>query len=259
MTLAQGNERPRAPQQWGEPTKHLDGQASQARSCAQSRPSSAKVGPAARQLFGMRESRAVMVGGGPVLVPRHWSNPGPQASYSAAYVREIARTTDDEGPLLERLRQRFLAFARRSLASDVAEDLVQEAFLLLTTKYAHVREPEERVRLGITILRKKRAGHWRKSQRRGEAASVDAAETDLQDDRPDPEEQAERELLVARLRTAVATLSGRCRELVRLKLEERTFPEIAEIMQAKINTVYSWDHRCTERLRALVVKVEVRR
>ena len=172
---------------------------------------------------------------------------------------EIARTRDDEDPLLERLRQRFLAFARRSLASDVAEDLVQETFLLLATKYAHVREPQERIRLGITIIRKKRAGHWRKSLRRGEANAVDVADTDLQDDGLDPEELAERRQLVARLRTAVAALSGRCRELVRLKLEERTFSEIAEIMQAKLNTVYSWDHRCTERLRALVVKVEVRR
>jgi RNA polymerase sigma factor (sigma-70 family) len=174
-------------------------------------------------------------------------------------VSELARTRDDEDPLLERLRQRFLAFARRSLASDVAEDLVQETFLLLTTKYAHVREPEERVRLGITIIRKKKAGHWRKSHRRGEVEAVDAAEANLEDNRPDPEELADRQLLVARLRAAVAALSGRCRELVRLKLEERTFPEIAEIMKAKLNTVYSWDHRCTERLRALVVTVEVRR
>ena len=30
---------------------------------------------------------------------------------------EIARAREDEDPLLERLRQRFLAFARRSLAS----------------------------------------------------------------------------------------------------------------------------------------------
>ena len=88
---------------------------------------------------------------------------------------------------------------------------------------------------------------------------MDATEANLEDDRPDPEELADRRLLVARLRTAVAALSGRCRELVRLKLEERTFPEIAEIMKAKLNTVYSWDHRCTERLRALVMTAEDRR
>ena len=187
------------------------------------------------------------------------SKRGPRPSYSAVGVSELDRPSDGGEPLLERLRQRFLAFARRSLASDVAEDLVQETFLLLTTKYAHVRAPEDRVRLGIAIIRKKRAGHWRKSHRRGEAEAVDATEANLEDDRPDPEELADRRLLVARLRTAVAALSGRCRELVRLKLEERTFPEIAEIMKAKLNTVYSWDHRCTERLRVLVMTSEDRR
>ena len=170
----------------------------------------------------------------------------------------IDRPEDDGESVLDRLRQRFLAFARRSLAPDVAEDLVQDAFLLLTTKYAHVREPEERVRLGIAIIRKKRAGHWRKSHRRGEAQVLDPAETDLDDGRPDPEELAHRRLLVARLRAAVIRLSGRCRELVRLKLEERTFAEIAEIMKAKLNTVYSWDHRCTERLRVLLATAEDR-
>ena len=57
----------------------------------------------------------------------------------------------------------------------------------------------------------------------------------------------------------MGALSGRCREVVRLKLEDRTFPEIAEILQAKLNTVYSWDHRCMERLRGLLAEAEVRR
>ena len=119
------------------------------------------------------------------------SKRGPRPSYSAVGVSELDRPSDGGEPLLERLRQRFLAFARRSLASDVAEDLVQETFLLLTTKYAHVRAPEDRVRLGIAIIRKKRAGHWRKSHRRGEAEAVDATEANLEDDRPDPEELAD--------------------------------------------------------------------
>ena len=128
--------------------------------------------------------------------------------------------------------------------------------MLLTTKYADVREPEDRVRLGIEILRKKRAGHFRKVRRHGEDGSVDAAEAGLEDQAPDPEELAHRQLIAERLWHVVAALSGRCRELVLLKLEDRTFPEIAEIMKAKLNTVYSWDHRCTERLRSLVLTGE---
>jgi RNA polymerase sigma factor (sigma-70 family) len=175
--------------------------------------------------------------------------------YSTVHVNQ----RDDQDVLLERLRQRFLAYARRSLAYDVAEDLVQETLLLLTTKYAPVREPQERMRLGIAIIRKKKLGYWRKSLRRGEAEAVDVADADLQHDGPDPEELAERRQLVERFHTAFGALKGRCREVVKLKLEERTFPEIAEIMQAKLNTVYSWDRRCFESLRALVVKGEGRR
>jgi RNA polymerase sigma factor (sigma-70 family) len=160
--------------------------------------------------------------------------------------------------VLQRVRERLLGFARRVLRPDVAEDLVQEVFVLLTTKYGHVHEPAERVRLGIAILRKKKAGHYRKERRRSEALAVDPVEADLATDDPDPEELAHRRLLQARVRLAVLRLSGRCRELVRLKLEDRTFVEIAEILKANVNTVYSWDYRCMERLRALVKDAEVR-
>jgi RNA polymerase sigma factor (sigma-70 family) len=182
-----------------------------------------------------------------------------RASYSYVLVLPSTAPWPDPDRVLERLRARLLSFARRVLREDVAEDLVQETFVLLTTKYAGVREPEECVRLGIEILRKKRAGYFRKVRRRAEDGSVDAADAGLEDQTPDPEELAHRRLIAERLRHGVAKLSGRCRELVRLKLEERTFPEIAEIMRAKLNTVYSWDHRCTERLRALVLTREVGR
>jgi RNA polymerase sigma factor (sigma-70 family) len=165
----------------------------------------------------------------------------------------------DADETLVLLRMRLLGYARRVRQPDVAEDLVQDTFVLLTTKYHDVRAPEERVRLGIEILRKKMALYWRKAKRRNDSDAVDPADADLRDGDPDPEEAAHRRLLVERLRIAVGALSGRCREMVRLKLEDRTFPEIAEILQAKLNTVYSWDHRCMERLRGLLAETEGRR
>jgi RNA polymerase sigma factor (sigma-70 family) len=158
------------------------------------------------------------------------------------------------------LRVRLLGFARRVRQEDVAEDLVQETFVVLTGKYSHVVTTEDRVRLGIEILRKKMAAHWRKTRRRGEDGAVDPAEagSEVPDGGDDPEEAAHRRLLVERLRAALPRLRGHCRDLMRLKLEDRTFPEIAEILGAKLNTVYSWDHRCTNDLRTFLRATEVR-
>ena len=44
-------------------------------------------------------------------------------------------------------------------------------------------------------------------------------------------------------------LGDRCRELMRLKLQGKAFPEIQKIMGvAAINTIYTWDHRCRKNL-----------
>src|SRR5262249_7008643 len=104
------------------------------------------------------------------------------AAYSRSCVTSTSESPQEDAALL---RLRLLACARRSLANDVAEDLVQETILLLTTKYADVRATEDRVRLGITILVKKRSAHWRKSRRRGETDAVDAADAALEDGQPD--------------------------------------------------------------------------
>ena len=51
----------------------------------------------------------------------------------------------------------------------------------------------------------------------------------------------------------MAQLPERCRQLLRLKLEGRTFAEIQRRLGAgAINTVYTWDHRCRQRLLELM-------
>jgi DNA-directed RNA polymerase specialized sigma24 family protein len=54
-------------------------------------------------------------------------------------------------------------------------------------------------------------------------------------------------------------LTGRLREVARLRLEDRTSAEIAEILSANLNTVYSWDHRLVKKLRELTGAPEVKR
>ena len=66
---------------------------------------------------------------------------------------------------------------------------------------------------------------------------------------PDPAAQAENKEQLARLKAAMLSLGERCRELIRYKLEGKSFPEIQRLLQAaSINTIYTWDLRCRKQL-----------
>lgn len=131
---------------------------------------------------------------------------------------------------------------------------------MLHEKYPDVEAVEELVPLAMEIARLKMMGARRKSARRGEYARVavdvtggeDPEEGALQvaSDQPDPEAQTEQRELVERLEEAMGQLSGRCRELFRMKLEGLTFPEIRERLEVDaINTIYTWDFRCRKQLK----------
>jgi RNA polymerase sigma factor (sigma-70 family) len=166
------------------------------------------------------------------------------------------------GAALERVRGRILAAARRSLSPADAEDLTQDALLLLSTKYAHVEAPEELVALGLKIVRLKRAALWRKASRRGEARSTPRTPADetgrdpLEDvpdgARADPEAVARARERLRLFAGAAARLDGRCRDILRRKLEGLSFVEIAAAFGRPVNTVYSWDWRCHQRLKRLL-------
>ncbi len=109
---------------------------------------------------------------------------------------------------------------------------------MLHEKYPDVEAVEELVPLAMEIARLKLMGARRKSARRGEYARVAVDATGGEDpeegalqvvsDQPDPEAQTEQRELVEQLEQAMEQLSGRCRELFRMKLEGLTFPEIRE-------------------------------
>jgi RNA polymerase sigma factor (sigma-70 family) len=177
--------------------------------------------------------------------------PAPAVRYSPARM-----ATGDE-PLsrdtaLEALRLRILAVAGRRLSPADAEDLTQETLLLLATKYAHVSEPSELVALGVGILRKKRADLWRKAARRGEASAEEPDPRTLPDAGPLPDVQARDRERLRLFAEAAARLDGRCREILRRKLEGMSFVEIARELGRPVNTIYSWDFRCHQRLRKIL-------
>ena len=151
--------------------------------------------------------------------------------------------------VLTKLRERIVLFAASHLSRDAAEDLAQEVLLLLHEKYAHLERVEDLLPLSLRIVRFKIIGQRRKSVRRGEYTQVSIADIQLPDLDANPAEYVERKQMLERLATAMSGLGDRCRELMRLKLQGKTFPEIQKIMRvASINTIYTWDHRCRKNL-----------
>lgn len=155
--------------------------------------------------------------------------------------------------ILRKLRERIVAYAACHLSRDVAEDLAQETLMVLEEKYAHVERLEELLPLSLQIVRFKGMALRRKAMRRGEYNQVSVTDIQLPDLEADPAERAERREMLERLERAVSQLGERCRELLRLKLEGRSFPEIQKAMgAAALNTVYTWDHRCRKNLLELM-------
>lgn len=153
--------------------------------------------------------------------------------------------------VLHHLRERIRAYAASRIESASADDLAQETLLLLHEKYSAVTQPEEMLALAFQIVRFKLAGHIRKSVRRGETTAVSVDGLPLMDPGVNPEAAAARRELKERLSAALARMGERCRTLFRLKLEGRSFEEIRRHLgAASINTVYTWDLRCRQQLRA---------
>lgn len=125
--------------------------------------------------------------------------------------------------------------------------------MLLHEKYAHVSRAEDLLPLSLQIVRFKIMSLRRKSVRRGEYSQVSITDIPLPDLEANPADALERKEQLERLTKAIGQLGGRCRELMRLKLQGKTFPEIQKIMgAATINTIYTWDHRCRKNLLELM-------
>jgi RNA polymerase sigma-70 factor (ECF subfamily) len=155
----------------------------------------------------------------------------------------------DRGEILALLRERIAGFAASRIGKEFAEDLAQDVLIVLEERYRHVESLDELMPLSLQILRFKIMAHRRRAVRHGEASAISVEDAPLADLRPDPEAEAQRQELLARLARAVPLLGDRCRELLRLKLLGKTFAEIQEEMgAASINTVYTWDLRCRQKL-----------
>jgi RNA polymerase sigma-70 factor, ECF subfamily len=121
--------------------------------------------------------------------------------------------------------------------------------MLLHEKYSHLDRLEDLLPLSLRIVRFKMIAVRRKAARRGEYNQVSIEDIPLPDPDWSPADYVERQEMVEQLTRAMGQLGERCQKLMRLKLEGKTFAEIQKIMGAHaINTIYTWDHRCRQRL-----------
>jgi RNA polymerase sigma-70 factor (ECF subfamily) len=161
----------------------------------------------------------------------------------------VARAVLEREEILSCLRERMVAFAASRISRDAAEDLAQEVLLLLHAKYRHVEQLQELLPLCLRILRFKMMSLHRKAHRRGEHTQVAADEIPLAAPDPTPEACLARKEIADRLAAGIARMGDRCKELFRLKLQGKSFPEIQALMGvSSINTVYTWDSRCRKQL-----------
>ena len=151
--------------------------------------------------------------------------------------------------ILSAIRERIVAYATSRIGKDSAEDLAQEALLVLEQKYGHLDAMEDLLPVCFQVLHFKMRDYRRKTARRGEYDPVPVDDLPLADGRPDPAQAAEHDEMLAKLRKALSKLGGRCQELMRMKLQGRSFPEIQRVLKVeKINTIYTWDYRCRQEL-----------
>ena len=132
--------------------------------------------------------------------------------------------------LFTALESPLLSYALRLTGDgDVAEDLVQEAFMKLHAQFSEVREPRRwlyRTVHNMALNHRRQAGKivsLNLPTVEGESAAQDTA-----DPQPLPDEQIARWEGIGLVRLSLETLDDRSRELIRLKFnEEMSYKEIS--------------------------------
>lgn len=155
--------------------------------------------------------------------------------------------------ILGQIRERIVAFVTSRMSGTAAEDLAQDVLMLLHQKYPDVTALSDLLPLSFRILRLKMIDARRKSTRRGENDPVMIDDDFAGAAEANPESVVGRQQMLERLTHAMTRLGERCQTLFRWKLLGKTFPEIQKLMRQKsINTIYTWDRRCRQRLLELM-------
>jgi RNA polymerase sigma-70 factor (ECF subfamily) len=165
--------------------------------------------------------------------------------------------------LFAALESPLLSYALRLIGRrEVAEDVVQEAFMKLHAQFAEVREPRRWLYRTVHNLA---LNHRRDSAKTVSLASADSSQessesytTDATDESPLPDEQIARIEGIGLVRLSLAALDERSRELIRLKFnEDLSYAEISQRTGLKSGHVGYLLHHALKTIAAELAKTEV--
>lgn len=175
--------------------------------------------------------------------------------------------TSAEPPRFESIEATFLAlesallgYARRLLdQDDMAQDVVQEAFLRLHTRFGEVRDPHRWLYRTVHNLA---LNHRRHDNRNRPLTIVPDPGTDEplwprepMDPQPLPDEQIARNEGIGQVRLGLANLDPRSRELLRLKFQEDcSYRQISERTGLTVGHVGYLLHHALKALAAELTK-----
>jgi RNA polymerase sigma-70 factor, ECF subfamily len=173
----------------------------------------------------------------------------PISTKSPPPAENIGPVVGSRDEILRKLRERIVGFAASRMQKDAAEDLAQEVLILLLEKYGHLDRLEDLLPLSLKIVRFKMLAYRRKARRHGEYAQLSVDEIQAPDGHADALTELEQREARERLMAAIGNLGERCRKLLALKLDGKSFAEIQTAFGASsINTIYTWDFRCRQQL-----------
>ncbi len=141
---------------------------------------------------------------------------------------------------------RVYAYARsHGLSEDAADDLTQNCFLRIVGRLRDYQESGRFEHWLFTIARNLVTDHHRAAAKH-KSSSGESLERELAPHVPMPADVAGAE----RLEVALSELNEAERELIRLRYgAELTFPEMAEVVGEKVNTLLARHKRALDKLR----------
>jgi RNA polymerase sigma-70 factor (ECF subfamily) len=148
---------------------------------------------------------------------------------------------DDFVGLYRQYLPRVLNYIRLRVADDVlAQDLTAETFERAFAKRGQLRDPDAFAGWLFRIARNQVAQHFRRRSRRGGHLDLDAANGVAHGD-PLPEEEAVKQQELGELLAAVARLSEREQEIIRLKfvagLTNRTIAKMMKLSEGNVAVI----------------------